>query len=96
MEPQILDGSLAVFRRGVAGAREGRILLLELDGAVDPELGTSYTLKRWHSDKAETEAEEGGWTHSRIELRPINREFAPIMLVDDVGSRVIAEFMVTL
>ena len=96
MEPQIPDGSLAVFRRDVAGAREGRILLVELDGAIDPELGTSYTLKRWHSDKAKTDPEEGGWRHSRIELTPINRDFALIVLVPGSGARVIAEYVRTL
>ena len=63
--------------------------------AIDPELGTSYTLKRWHSEKVETEPEEGGWTHSRIELRAINREFKPIELVDDARASVIAEFIAT-
>src|SRR5258708_23179702 len=61
MEPQNRDGSVAAFRTGAGGSREGRILLVELDGAIDPELGTSYTLKRWDSGNSETETHEGDW-----------------------------------
>ncbi len=47
MEPRIPDGSYAIFRPVPGGSREGRILLVELQGEVDPELGTAYTVKRW-------------------------------------------------
>jgi hypothetical protein len=46
MEPTIPDGSFCLFDRGVAGSRQGKIVLVELRGDIDPETGHRYTVKR--------------------------------------------------
>lgn len=92
MEPKIPDGSYAVFRPVPAGSREGRIVLVELEGDVDPELGTGYTLKRWHSEKNVGESATD-WEHSAIVLEALNPEIEPLLLQPGPNRRVIAEFV---
>jgi len=97
MEPLIPDGALCLFRRDVAGSRGGRVLLVQHRAISDPESGGSFTVKRYRSLKVESEdaGDERSWTHSAIQLLPINAEFPTIWInpdqVDDV--RVIAEFV---
>ena len=96
MEPRIPDGSVCLFRRDVAGSRTGRIVLVQLPDAVDPETGARFTVKRYRSEKRSTA--DGPWRHVRITLEPLNPEFAPIDLVaeDDQGSgvlNILAEFV---
>jgi len=96
MEPRVPDNSWVVFRSDVAGAREGRLLLVELSEAEDPEGGGRYTLKRWHSEKKGVEPDEGGWRHERVELQALNASYGPIVLVNGAGARVVAEYVATL
>ena len=96
MEPRIPDGSVCLFRQGVAGSRTGRIVLVRLRDAVDPETGERFTVKRYRSEKSA--ATEGPWRHVRITLEPLNPDFTPIELVaeDDRGAGtvdVLAEFL---
>jgi SOS-response transcriptional repressor LexA len=49
MEPRIPDGSLCVFRAGVTGSRQGRLVLVEAPGAND-----RYTVKRYRSEKIQS------------------------------------------
>ena len=69
MEPLIPDGALCVFRNGVIGSRQGRLVLVE-------DAGTSghnrYTVKRYKSEKTE-QGEE--WKHSRIHLESLNPDY---------------------
>src|SRR5262249_3807729 len=67
MEPRIPDGSLCVFRRGVTGSREGRLVLVEYLGGGEND---RYTVKRYHSEKVQRP--DGTWTHGRILLEPLN------------------------
>ena len=53
MEPLIPDGSLCVFRAGVAGSRAGRLVLAE-----DRE-ANAYAVKRYQSEKSKGEE----WRH---------------------------------
>jgi type I restriction enzyme R subunit len=94
MEPRIPDGSWVVLRAGVAGDRAGRIVLVELAGAEDPEDGGRYTLKRYRSVKRA--GDDGSWHHESITLEPLNPEFEPIELSPDDDARVIAEYVETL
>jgi len=96
MEPRIADGSYAVLRTPVVGSRNGRIVLVELTEAEDPEGGARYTMKRWRSKKAAAEAGEGGWRHERIVLESLNADVPSITLSNAEGARVIAEFVATL
>jgi len=97
MEPLIPDGSLCIFRAGVAGTRQGRRLLVEEPGATDT--ANRYTVKRYTSRKiaaGEGAGEDGEWRHERIRLEPLNPEYEAFDLSgDEFGTRfrVIAEFV---
>ncbi len=86
MEPRIPDGSLCVFRHGVAGSRQGRLVLVEALGQND-----RYTVKRYRSEKRQTPE---GWSHEKIVLEPLNPEFDSWELdPEEDRFRVIAEFV---
>ena len=92
MQPAIPDGAYALFRAPVAGTRQGKTVLVQLRDATDPETGARYTVKRYASEKA---AEGAEWRHAKISLKPINPEFAPIVLTDadEDAVQVVAEFL---
>src|ERR1700722_8202677 len=69
MQPTIPDGSLCVFRYGVTGSREGRLVLVE---NLETGGNNRYTVKRYRSTKSES---EGTWRHSRIRLESLNPEY---------------------
>ena len=71
----------------------GRIVLVELRDGVDPEIGLRYTVKRYRSEKRV--AEDGTWRHVEIVLKPINRDFEPIVLPcdDELAVAVVAELV---
>jgi SOS-response transcriptional repressor LexA len=89
MEPKIPDGSLCVFRSGVAGSRQGRLVLVEqLGGGANDR----YTVKRYHSEKAR--APDGAWSNERVRLEPLNPEFEAWDLnPEEDRFRIIAEFV---
>lgn len=86
MEPEIPNGAYCLFRGPVAGSREGKVLLVRLRDDVDPDTGERFTVKRYSSEKRE--AEDGGWRHVRIELRPVNADYSPIVLEDDSNEQI--------
>jgi SOS-response transcriptional repressor LexA len=89
MEPRIPDGSLCVFRAGVTGSREGRLVLVEYDGG-----GTNdrHTVKRYHSIKRQLP--DGTWGHDKIRLEPLNPEFEAWDLnPEEDRFRIVAEFI---
>jgi len=88
MEPRIPDGSLCVFRAGVVGSRQGRLLLVERFGST--ETGSRYTIKKYTSKK--TSSSEEGWEHASVRLEPLNKEFEGFELKEG-EARVIAEFI---
>jgi SOS-response transcriptional repressor LexA len=88
MEPLIPDGSLCVFRAGVAGSRQGKRLLIEKFDETD--FASRYTVKRYTSVKSFTE--DGEWAHERIRLEPLNRDFEAFELGPD-AFRVVGEFV---
>jgi SOS-response transcriptional repressor LexA len=88
MEPKIPDGSLCVFRHGVTGSRQGRLVLVE---HVAGGTNDRYTVKRYRSEKRQTPE---GWSHERIVLEPLNPEFEAWELdPQEDGFRIIAEFV---
>jgi len=89
MEPRIPDGSLCVFRQGVTGSRQGRLVLVEqLGGGANDR----YTVKRYSSEKAQRE--DGSWSHERITLQPLNPEFEAWTLdPEEEKFRIVAEFV---
>ena len=93
MVPLIPNGSWCLFRAPRAGSRDGRVLLVWHSGISDPHTGGQYTVKQYHSEKAA--GPDQGWYHTRIELKPRNPAYEPIVLEpqgqDEV--KVIAEFV---
>jgi len=88
MEPRIPDGSLCVFRYGVAGSRQGRLVLVE---NLETTGNNRYAVKRYESVK--TESEEG-WKHARIRLESLNPEYPSWDLDPDEDKyRILAEFV---
>ncbi|MFM9058717.1 MAG: DNA/RNA helicase domain-containing protein [Planctomycetaceae bacterium] len=97
MEPLIPDGSLCLFRSDVTGSRAGRILLVQHHSISDPELGGSYTDKKYRSLKVQDvdAGDDASWSHSAIQLVPLNPEFQTIWINPDQVEdlRVVAEFV---
>jgi len=89
MEPRIPDGSLCVFRAGVTGSREGRLVLVEyLGGGANDR----HTVKRYHSRKRQHA--DGTWQHEAILLEPLNTEFEAWELnPEEDRFRIVAEFL---
>jgi len=88
MEPRIPDGSLCVFRKGVVGSRQGKLVLVERFGSTDTS--ARYTIKKYTSHKRQSE--EGGWEHASVRLEPLNKEFEGFELKEG-EAQVIAEFI---
>lgn len=88
MEPRIPDGSLCVFRKGVVGSRQGKLVLVERMGSTDTT--SRYTIKKYTSQKRRTGNDE--WEHAGVRLEPINKEFEGFELKEG-EARVIAEFL---
>jgi phage repressor protein C with HTH and peptisase S24 domain len=89
MEPRIPDGSLCVFRAGVTGSREGRLVLVEyLGGGANDR----HTVKRYHSRKRQ--GPDGTWEHQMIRLEPLNPEFDAWELdPEEDRFHIVAEFV---
>ncbi|HVW07358.1 MAG TPA: S24 family peptidase [Bryobacteraceae bacterium] len=90
MEPLIPDGSYCIFRAPVVGSRQGKRLLIEQTGGQGADPASRYTVKRYTSQK--TESEDGSWEHAAIRLEPLNPEFDAFDLAPG-DFRVIAEFV---
>jgi SOS-response transcriptional repressor LexA len=89
MEPRIPDGSLCVFRSGVTGSREGRLVLVEHLGGGSND---RHTVKRYHSIKRQRP--DGTWEHEMIRLEPLNPEFEAWELnPEEDRFRIVAEFV---
>jgi SOS-response transcriptional repressor LexA len=88
MEPRIPDGSLCVFRQGVVGSRQGRLVLVEDLGNAGNQ---RYAVKRYQSEKTES---GGEWAHARIRLESLNPEYPSWDLEPDSEKyRILAEFV---
>jgi SOS-response transcriptional repressor LexA len=88
MQPTIPDGSLCVFRYGVTGSRDGRLVLVE---NLETGGNNRYTVKRYRSTKLVTEE---SWRHSRIRLESLNPEYPSWDLdPDEEKFRILAEFV---
>jgi hypothetical protein len=94
MEPRIPDGSLCVFRQGVTGSRQGRLVLVE---SLETTGDNRYAVKRYQSFKTESEPEEsdtGAWRHARIRLESLNPEYPSWDLdPEEEKYRILAEFV---
>lgn len=93
MEPKIPDGSYCVFRAGIEGSRQGKIVLVQHSSISDSESGGNYTVKRYKSTKVVNE--DGTWSHGEIMLEPSNSDYRPIIVkkADENEFSVIGEFI---
>jgi hypothetical protein len=86
MEPKIRDGSWNLFRSCPQGSREGRIVLIQFNSMGDPENGGRFTVKKYHSYKT---VSEDAWQHNRIELLPLNPDYAPLIVKPHEGPEMV-------
>jgi len=98
MNKRIPNGSWCLFREGVSGSRQGKIVLVQHHEIYDEDLGGQYTVKRYESEK--TASEDRGWVHSKVTLKPettaAGYEDIVISENDEESLRVIAEFVAVL
>ena len=90
MEPRIPDGAHCLFAAPVEGTRQGKTVLVQMRDLTDPESGQRYTVKRYLSEKA---GDGDAWRQTKITLKPVNRDFASIVLTgaEEGQLQVIAE-----
>ncbi len=91
MEPEIPDGSLALFHYRPAGSRQGKRVLVWRRGAS--QAGGEFTIKVYESEKRITEE---GWQHTRIRLKPLNPEFEALELDESGEYIILGEYICTL
>jgi DUF2075 family protein len=99
MNRRIPNGAWCLFRANPTGTREGKVVVVQHRSIADPETGGQYTIKIYSSEKVA--AEDGGWRHRRITLRPDSEQpgFEPIVIElgeDDDGFAVVAEMLTVL
>lgn len=68
MNRRIPNGAWCLFRMNPVGTRQGKVVVAQHRSIHDPDLGGSYTVKVYQSEKKV--AIDGGWRHARIMLRP--------------------------
>ncbi len=90
MEPLIPDQSLCLFRAGLIGSRNEKLVLVEMLGRGSND---RYTVKRYRSEKIQDV--EGNWSHARIRMEPLNPEFEAWDLdaKEAENLRIVAEFV---
>lgn len=98
MNSRIPNGSWCLFRLNPTGTRQGRVVVAQHRDIHDPDLGGSYTVKIYRSEKIV--AEQGEWRHERIRLVPDSDDPTFTELVFEPGGRgdvkVIAELIALL
>ena len=82
MNKIIPNGSICLFRKYSGGSREGKIVLVEHTNIQDPDFGSGYTIKEYHSKKV---VEESIWFHESIILKPLshNPDYQDILIAGD-------------
>lgn len=78
MEPTISSGALCLLRRYSGGSRNGKILLVQARGMVDPESGGSFVIKRYQRITPVGEDEDR--KNVIVHLLSDNPNYPPIVL----------------
>lgn len=99
MNRRIPNGAWCLFRAHPAGTREGKVVVAQHRSIADPETGGRYTVKLYASEKVA--AEDGGWRHRRVILRPDSDQpgYQPIIIEldeDEQSLSVVAELLMVL
>jgi len=95
MNRRIQNGTWCLFRSNPAGTRQGKVVVAQHREISDPDLGGSYTIKTYKSEKKPTEEDPIG--HLSITLSPDSDDPSYKPLVFEAsnaeGVSVIAEFV---
>lgn len=98
MNRRIPNGAWCLFRIFPTGTRQGKIVVAQHRSIYDPDLGGSYTIKIYQSEKATTT--DGEWAHTRITLKPDSTDagYADLQFDPDTadGLTIVAELIATL
>jgi phage repressor protein C with HTH and peptisase S24 domain len=96
MEPLIPAGSHCIFQANVIGSRNGKIVLVQSNTALDADTGGKYAVKKYMSKKKY--ADDSTWQHDEIALLSLNPKYEPIMISNSEEGEfiVIAEFIAVL
>lgn len=93
MNKIIPSGSICLFRKYSGGSRNGKIVLVEHTSIQDPDFGSGYTVKEYHSTK---HMDNDYWEHQSITLKPLsdNSEYKDIAIAADesISLKVIGVF----
>lgn len=92
MEPKIKERDLCVFRAGIVGSRNGKIVLVQHREHYDFENGGCYSIKKYSSEK-KSDSDTGEWRHENIVLQPLNPKYQPIFIREEEDFVVIGEFI---
>ena len=85
MEPEIPDGACCLFCTDIAGALQGKTVLVQLQDAIDPETGLRFTVKKYHRIKQH--AADGTWRPETVTLKPVNTAYEPIQVNESNAER---------
>lgn len=95
MNRRIPNGAWCLFRMNPVGTRQGKVVVVQHRSIHDPDLGGSYTVKVYQSEK--DVAADGGWRHARITLKPDSTDASYTDLEFDLetseGLSVVAELI---
>jgi hypothetical protein len=98
MNRRIPNGSWCLFKLSPTGTRQRRVVVVQHPDIGDPDLGGSFTVKLYTSEKVA--AEDGEWTHKRITLQPDSDDSTFCELTFEASSaenlRVVAEMITVL
>lgn len=98
MNRRIPNGAWCLFRIAPTGTRQGKVVVAQHRSIHDPDLGGSYTIKVYQSEK--TVAADGEWTHTRITLKPDSTDtsYADLDFGPDAaeGLSIVAELIAVL
>jgi hypothetical protein len=82
MNKIIPNGSWCLFKKDPGGSREGKVVLVQQSSIQDPDFGSGYTVKVYHSLKA---MDNEIWQHEAIMLKPHStiKDYKDIVLEND-------------
>lgn len=98
MNKRIPNGSWCLFNSNVGGSRRGKIVLVQHRDIQDPDVGGTFTVKQYHSEKHPDA--DGVDVQTEIRLKPVTDAFGYTDIVltpdDSVTLDVIGEFLAVL
>jgi phage repressor protein C with HTH and peptisase S24 domain len=98
MNRRVQNNSICIFKESVGGSRNGKIVLVENFSKNDDEYNSSFTVKKYASEKRRTD--DGGWEHFVILLKSNSTEshFEDITHheSDCENMRIVGEFVTVL